>query len=329
MTILRVANRYFEFDESTFRESTTSGYFDSSYVSNGMATPFTSTTDTLSYMALVTAAVSTDYWIHFRAYPTTSGGGNDTNSGTAWLQLFNASGVLVADLVKNGNVAHDSKCRAYGTSTVTSTGSLAFTVNTAVIIDVHVNVSGSTTLVEVYANGVLAISATNTANGSRGLPVRAELRAANVGYTNFQQMNYSEIIIADTSTLGMRLDELQVNTVGANSDFTGTLSDLNVESVAGLTTTAAGQRHSWNPVAYAGSGAIAAVVASGRAHRKSGAPSKLAHYLRLGGVNYDGTDRTIDEYEAWQQIWATNPATSAAWVGSDLSSIQVGLKSAT
>lgn len=329
MAVLKVANRYFEMDEfAGMVEITTSGSFDSAFVSNAIASAITTAADPQSSFSIVTSAVSTDYWFHFRGYPLNTGTA-DSNSSQAWLEFYNASGVLVAALIKDGNVAHDSKCRAYGTSTVTSTGSYTFTVNTAFIMDVHINVSGATTLVEVYVAGTLVMSATNTANGGRGLPVRAKARSANVGYTNFQRMAYSEIIIGDTSTLGMRLDELPVNTAGAYSDFVGTITDLNTsDPTTGIVTGAVSERSSWNPVAYAGSGGIVAVVASGRAHRKSGTPSKLAHFLRIGGTDYDGTDRTIDEYEAWQQIWATNPATSVTWVGADLSGIEVGLKSA-
>lgn len=330
MTLLVVANRFFEFDEvSGMVESTTSGHFDSSYVSNGMTPQMSSGADPNAYVTLDTPGASSDYWLHFRVYPTNVGS-SDTSSSQAWLQLYNSSGTLVCDLVKESNVAHTSKLRVYGTSTITSVGTIGFTVNTAAFVDVHVSVSGATTVVNAYKDGVLACTATNTANGSRGIPQKAFARAANVGYNLFNRMQFSEFIVATTSTLNMRLDEMQVDVAGNYSDMVGTVTDLNTENpLTGLLTDAASERSSWEPVAYAGSGGIAAVVASGRAHRKSGVPSKLAHFLRMASVDYDGTDQTIDGCTAWQEIWETNPDTAVAWVGGDLSGIQVGLKSAT
>lgn len=329
MTILKVANRYFEFDEfSGFVESTTAGHFDSSYVSNGLAC-FTSGADIAQTGQLVLLTPGTDatQWFHFRLYCTD--GGYDGSSTTPWLQLVNSSNQAVAELWKNGNVSDASFLRVKGTSDVNSAGMQTWVVNTAYLVDIKCTVSGSTTTVEVYVNGSLVMSATNTANGGRGIPNRLVCRGGNIGYQNLNRANYSEFIIATTSTIGMRLDELQVNSAGFHSDMSGTLTDLNTaDPTTGLLSTGAGQRTSWNPVAYAGSGGIVAVVASGRAHRKSGTPSKLAYFLRLGSTDYDGADQTIGESTVWQKVWETNPATSVAWAGADLSGIQVGLKSA-
>lgn len=330
MTFLRAANRYYEFDELTgFIESTTSGHFDSAFVSNGFASFTPSNSDTTSYLTLTTPGATTDYWLHFRGYPTMVGS-SDSNSNTAWVTLLNASGVAICALFKDGNVSQASKLTVYGTSNVVSAGTILPVVNTEFFVDVHVNVSGSTTTVNVYKDGVLACTATNSNNGGRGIPVKAVMRASNCGYNQFNRMNYSEFIVATHSTLGMRLDELQVASAGFYSDMIGTVTDLNtLDVLTGVLTDAVGERVSWNPVAYAGSGGIAAVIASGRAHRKSGTPSKLAHFLRLSSTDYDGTEQTIDDHAVWQHVWETNPATAVAWAGGDLSGIQVGLKSAT
>lgn len=328
MAILKVANRYFEFDEvSAFIETTTANHFDSAFTSSAM-TSLLAGNDVLAYIALNTPGTDATQWFRFRVYPH-AGSGNDSNSTVAWFTLFNSSGVAVADIKKTANTAETSAIRVFGTSTVTSAGTFSFPINTAAMIDVRVNVVGLTTVVDVYVNDVLAMTATNTNNGSRGIPNRAVWRSGHAGYTQSRRFSYSEFIVANTSTLGMRLDELQVNTAGFYSDMTGTLTDLNTENpTTGLLTDAVGERSAWNPVAYAGSGGIVAVVASARSHRKSGTPSKLCHFLRMSGVDYDGTERDIGEHSVYQQIWETNPATGVAWTGANLSGIQVGLKSA-
>lgn len=328
MAILKVANRYFEFDEaSAFIETTTASHFDSAFTSNGMTSLF-SGNDLLAFLALNTPGTDATQWFRFRVFPH-AGSGNDSNSTVSWFTLFNSSGVAVADIKKTTNTAETSALRVFGSSTVTSAASVSFPINTAAMVDVRVSVTGLTTVVDVYINDVLAMTATNTNNGSRGIPNRAVWRSGHVGYVQSRRFSYSEFIVANTSTLGMRLDELQVNTAGFYSDMTGTLSNLNTEDpTTGLLTDAAGERSSWNPVAYAGSGGIVAVVASARSHRKSGVPSKLCHFLRMSGVDYDGTERTIGEHTVHQQVWETNPATGLAWVGANLSGIQVGMKSA-
>lgn len=330
MSLLAVANRFFDFDEvSGMVESTTTGHYDSDYVSNGMAPQIASGVDVNAYIALNSPGATSDYWIRFRVYPENIGG-NDSGANQQWFELFNASNVLVCDLKKDSNVGHTSKVRVYGSSTITSSGTINFTANTGNFVDVHVSVSGSTTVVNVYKNDVLVCTATNTNNNGRGIPVRAVVRSGNIGYNLYNRGVFSEFIVATTSTLGMRIKELQVDSVGTYADMVGTITDLNTaDPLTGILTDAVSERASWMPDAYTDLGGIAAIVTSGRAHRKSGSPSKMAHFLRMSGVNYDGVDKDISGPTKWQSIWETNPATSVAWVGGDLSGIEVGLKSAS
>ena len=327
MTILKVANRAHDFDEfNGFVEFTTVNTFDNAYVKNSVASPINEI-DTVTHASLIVSGVTTDYWLHFRGYPVDVG--SDGSSGQSWLQFFNSSGVLVADLIKDGNVSNNSKIRVYGTSTVTSTLTVNFVVNTAIFLDFHITVSGLTTTVNVYVNGAFAFATTNTNNGSRGIPVKAQMRSANVGYSTMNKMFFSEFIVANSSTVGMRLDEQEPSTLGTYQDMTGVVGNLNnADPKLGILATGVGQRTSWNPETYTGSGNIAAVVSSIRAHRKSGSPSKLAHFLRISGVNYDGSDVSIADYTQTQNIWSVNPATGLPWVTADMSGIEFGFKSA-
>jgi len=327
MAILKVANRLFEFDEvNAFVEGTTADTFDSAFVSNSVAQMFI-TSD--AYVSLLTPGTDGTQWFHFRLYPTSSGS-NDTSSNTPWFAVFNSSGTIVADIIKTNNVSNSSHIRVYGTSTITSGGSATFVANTAYQIDIRVFVSGLTTTVDLYVDGTLVTSATNTNNGSRGIPNKAVYRSQNIGYQTMNRAHFSEFIIANTSTIGMRLDELPPTTAGSLTDMTGNVADLlTIDASTGLLTDVVGERHTWNPATYGGTGSIVALVLTTRAHRQSGVPSNLRQSLRIGGTNYDGADISVSEFTRAQTVWETNPATSVAWVAADFTGLEAGLLSVT
>lgn len=113
--------------------------------------------------------------------------------------------------------------------------------------------------------------------------------------------------------------------------WNGTISALaDNDSGSNVFSDVSGQRESWNPTSYGGGGAgsIHAVVAKVHGDSEGSALTKIGQYIRKGGVNYDGTDTTIEPTVGNMEVWYVDPATSVGWVNTDLASIEVELKSA-
>lgn len=58
----------------------------------------------------------------------------------------------------------------------------------------------------------------------------------------------------------------------------------------------------------------------------SGTPT-FKNFLRIGGVNYDGTTThtATSGYRCYVEVWNTNPATGLPWTDSDIDSLQAGI----
>jgi hypothetical protein len=73
---------------------------------------------------------------------------------------------------------------------------------------------------------------------------------------------------------------------------------------------------------------VQAVAVTARANRGSGGPQNLKLVLRSAGTDYLGSTKSLDVgYGAFVEIWETDPATSAAWVNTAISTLQPGVKS--
>lgn len=73
------------------------------------------------------------------------------------------------------------------------------------------------------------------------------------------------------------------------------------------------------------------------ATRPSGAPAltKLAGVVRVGGVNYFGTDKTVPvedidlSYQPYFEVFEANPATNLPWVQADYDTLEFGVRART
>ena len=322
MTILKVAGRTLDLDASgSLAEVNTANTFDSLYGVNSMYGP-----GEADYMRLIDPGNHSDVWFHFRYYSV--GSGNYGGTANA-LVIFDTNGTPLFTMAKTTSLGANVTPVVLGTSNVTGVGVTLLTT-TIYFIDIQVVVSGSTTTVSIYINGTLNQTLTNSNNGGRLNPKGIELYPNRFRYGSGLFGYVSEFFLSTTMTIGQRLASLRVDSNGSLTGFTGTITDLNtIDASTGMVSDTPGQRHTWNPTAYGGpSKSVAAVVASMRAEWASGTPSKVAQFLRIGSANYDGSDVTIGTMTMAQEIWHTNPATSAVWATSDLASLQVGMKSA-
>ena len=93
-----------------------------------------------------------------------------------------------------------------------------------------------------------------------------------------------------------------------------------------------GDKESWTLSAYAGASSPASIrglVTKYMASKGTTGPQNIEPLVRLSSTDYLKSPVSPDNISAIYADWTVNPATSAAWATSDLTSIQVGVRSAT
>lgn len=230
------------------------------------------------------------------------------------------------------------KINAAGTITTLTTSSFNVSPSSVQKIDVFVNyaVAGQFsvyldgTLIANYLGDVTTDSATTLSNLVLGTPMVDGANGATY---------WSECIVSDSDTRSMTLATLPVNVAGNSQLWTGANTDINettLSDATAISTTTAAQLSEWTitPASAIGSTTpIAAVVVSARAANGSTGPQNLQGVVRTGAAdftssNISGMTQTLAPRRA---IWTTNPNTTVAWVGSDLTAagLNIGLKSIT
>lgn len=148
--------------------------------------------------------------------------------------------------------------------------------------------------------------------------------------------HWSQIIVADEPTIGMRLFTMYPSGAGATSQFTGSYAA--VDEIAYSDSDYVFSDTNGDVSTFAGTlvGAligytIRSVGASARAKCGAGGPQNLRLVLRSGGVNYpSGSDIPLDVgYTANQVVWETDPNTTLDWTATDAAAIQFGVKAIT
>lgn len=295
--------------------------FDAALMTRAMYT--TSYSDTLIDKTLETD--TNILWCHFVTHYQSGGSTGIWSYDNDWLRIFDLAGNRVAGIFRGSSGSNAYQTRAQS-ATIVASGAL--TVPTGrTVWDVCVNMTGSNIVVTTYLNGVLTHTV-SVAKGTRTNIKRVEWRPAGIRY-NWTNLCMSEFILSNTSTLGQQVATLLPNTNGGLTEMTGNVTDLGTSGDGlGLETNAPNQRHTWNPTVYGGpSKPIAAVQVSLAAERSGGSPSVIAPFFRKAGLNYDGINVAVGAYTRGRQVWEINPITGLPWTISDLTGLEIGLKS--
>jgi hypothetical protein len=149
---------------------------------------------------------------------------------------------------------------------------------------------------------------------------------------------WSEVIICDTDTRGMGLWSLTPSAAGNTQSWTpNTVANINPAAINDnlfVSSTASSQLSEWTTPTSAPTGAwnLLAVVQEARVASSTTGPTTFEWLLRTK----DGSDHVTGSLTPSvtvfgnfnNQIWATNPHTSAAWVLSDIASgFNLGIES--
>lgn len=232
--------------------------------------------------------------------------------------------------------------RGSTSGTVLATSGSALPVGAWNYVEAKLTIADSGGYFEVRVNGQSWASYTGDTKYSSSLATANSIKI--FGLTPAVVAYYGDLYICDGTGsvnkdfLGdVRVDTIFPSGAGAAAQFTPTGSANNWENVddaspdedAGYNVSdTAGATDSF---VFADVTALNASVFGFQANilaRKDDAGTRtLRGIARVGGANYEGSDRSLsDSYVDQQQIWDLNPATSAAWTEAAINAAEFGYK---
>lgn len=154
--------------------------------------------------------------------------------------------------------------------------------------------------------------------------------------TNTRELNVSQVIIADESTVGWKLQTLYPDANGANTSWTGDYTAVDEAVYASgdfIETNTLNNIETYTASningAYSSYNVKAVVVASRASNDSGSAINDLQMVVRTSATNYTsanvGLTKDGQEYSV-QAVWNTNPNTTAAWTQSEVNGLEVGVK---
>lgn len=276
---------------------------------------------------------------------TPNGLGADITQG--WLHFYSsvatvsgATAYYFASFVKSGESQHGigvrrsltgANCVLFaddGTGTILTSPTFSI-ASGAHYYDIHVNIVGTAATVSLYIDGVLLTSYTFTLVSTYTLD---DIRLSGGSTTASWGLRFSQVIVADVSTIGWRVKTLEPTGNGTDTawigDYTG-VDEFNVDLADNVTTGSAASELFTN-AAYAPTDTeVKAVAVSSYALTTT--IDDYYHQLRVSGTNYDSALFTLTGgYLPYLSIFETNPATSAAWSVADAGStaLEFGVRAA-
>lgn len=299
--------------DASVAEVTTAAYFDATYGRCAVQTS-SSFGNSTSYMETDTLGAQTGtVWLHFSMWtgqPPTIG--VTTYTAMTWLSAAGAEQFKVTYTGVGPGTDTMSVAMYYNLSGAwTQIGtSFTLTVNTRTDCDIKLKL-GASGEAAFFAAGSSRASGTADLSGLTNID---KIRL----YATYLPPKYSEVIVADESTIGWRLfcDEPTGN--GSNTAWTGDYQDVDeitFSDVDRVYTASANDIETFTKARTLTGYDIIAVAVGARAKRGSTGPQNLQLALRVAGTNYFSATRALSEgYAPYVKVWNTNPATSAAWL---------------
>lgn len=265
-----------------------------------------------------------EVWYHFRyAHVWT----NSSLGNATVFEVRDANSNIIATM---STVASQSlRTSAVGVTTANS-GSQAISAGTAYSIDVQVIVN-TTITVRWYINGALYadLSVLNNTGTIRGVPASVTMRSNDQYITTY----FSEIIIANEDTRGMRVREMRPKAFGIFQEWDGVIANLRDNDLAtGISVDEANRRVSFgitNVENVAPGDVINRVVAQTFAQRGESGLSQFNHFFRhRDGTVTDGAAQNLSVLgNFFVEEFPINPKTGLAWQPEDFRSLQSGIRS--
>jgi hypothetical protein len=266
------------------------------------------------------------------------GSGNTTGRKLPFGLANSSNGASLILACSAANLAKLALCTWNGTTLVQLATESGTSLSTNVIykFDMQVVNYGASATVNVYINGILVI--TFTGNVAVLSNTNLDQVILPPGDSNSFVSEVSEIIVADEDTRGfIGLMSHTLTGAGTTDQWSGVFSTVNTLAISDTSpnstnTTAQDQQFNLtDPVS--GSYLVKAVKVAARLAVSSGSPTATQVKLgyNSGGTVAFGAGATktpATAYTTFEQIDTVNPVTSAAFTPSELTALQVDLRSA-
>lgn len=298
-------------------ESTTSGRFDSNFVSSAILLP--SSTDAIISQPFIDSSNVTEIWVQWEAYYT------GAVASSTIFALTNSSGqdVLIIKTSVGGNLTIQYW---NGSSFVTLGSSYTNTTGQLIKYTVHAT-AGLSGAIDIYKGNSIYIS----------------LSGLNAAVDNFAQFRLtgqatsayiSQVLAADYDLRDCKFMQTLADGDGADTDGTGSYTDINetiLDESTAIVLPAVSNKKTFTkssttvPAGYVIS--CMTVAARGRVSGGTVTDGKLV--VRSGGVDYDSGSKSFNGgYEPRGHYLDNDPATGVPFTGAGYNSAEFGIKAA-
>lgn len=330
MTILFVGNEDIDFIGPTKATQNFSSSHDSAYTRGGLMAMSILFANRLR-PASGPFTPQSEVWLRFCGHIATRSSGG---KGVAFALENAALGTLVQI---NSYYDQDTQTISWnnGSGVMTETETytmLGWSVNVATYYDLHVKITGTTMLMEVFSGEALVFTKTVTL-ASTYLIDNFGLGAGGGSFASWG-IEFSQVIAATEPTLGWHVFTRAPTANGFYTDFAGDYTAVNTlvmgdNSIA----TEVAARESFNRATLTvGAGReVKAVVV--RALARTGEPSLTNGrvFLRSGSTDYESASKTIGTgFTLLEHMWTTDPATGAKFTNTKVeANLEYGVRALT
>lgn len=301
--------------------------FDSTYVSNSIRVPLSGARTLPMYIQHNGDQTGdTIFCVHFDAnLPSMSTSGVDGS----WLSMFDSANRLRAYVdALNGTFC----ARIYDSSGGFTNGAYVALPTGLNTFDVYYSDDGANCTLELYSNGVLITSATR-ASIIQSVPNRIQFDHSDMTDFTSQYIYYSQIIVANESTVGMKVEFKDPAAAGNYTALSATVTEVADDDVTtGWSGDTATDKQSYTIGTYTppASRQIHSVLPTFDLRVGATGPQNILPFVRISATDYDAPADIAPVNNSKQGIigyaWSLNPATGVAWTGSDVSGMEAGLQ---
>lgn len=199
--------------------------------------------------------------------------------------------------------------------------------------DMQVINYGTNATVNVYANGSSTATLTYTGDVTAATG-NTSIDSVFIGQASWGWTSSSEIIVADTDTRGLYLVTMAPNAAGTTNNWTGAYTNVNpswINDTSFISSSTAGDvfQTKMNGLP-SGTWSVKAVKVGARAISTAANPSSISVGVFTNSSQY--TPTAVSLPSLWgptiETMMQTNPITSTTWTPTDISNLQINLKSA-
>ena len=277
----------------------------------------------------------TEGWLHMTMNIRTL---TSANQDSAFLRLSDSvTGQIVLQIDGDNGVFNFEYWN--GASFTELAPAISFVIATNHKIDIHWKIADSGGIFELFLDGVSVTSFSGDTLLAGFTQIdRIQFHSSTSALTNsIYDVFYSEIIVADESTIDWRLATLAPNGAGNSTTWTGDDTDVSTEALDDeifISSASADEVEQFTISDLSGTAAamdVVAVVVAARSRNAITGPQNVQISIRTGGndffsSNLSGVSTGFTEDFV---VYETNPDTSSAWLGSEVNDLEIGVKSIT